>query len=339
MKPALLLAILAVEGMAQGTEPYRIGGDVKAPTLIQKREPTYSQEARDAMVSGEVWFEAVVTETGQLDDLVVISPLGWGLEEKAEEAIRGWKFRPGTKAGQPVPIQVTIAVSFRIGDGFVDKKKETQRGQYNLALHNLKRGDDKSRKSAIETFGKLAQEKFAPAMWAYAGFLREGKDVAADPIKAFELVQRAAGLKYGPAVYEIGKMYLRGEQLPRDPDRGRDMIVTAANLGSNEAQYFLGRSHELGSEGFEKSADSARQFFRLCAAQGQGVCQYRLGLLLLNREGRRESDFAQAIAWLELAQEQGIPDAGLLLAPHQQGLTASQRSDAQQFKSKLVPKK
>ncbi len=53
-------------------------------------------------VSGEVWLECVIERSGLPQDIVVISPLGYGLDEKAMEAVSKWTFRPATKAGTPV---------------------------------------------------------------------------------------------------------------------------------------------------------------------------------------------------------------------------------------------
>ena len=96
------------------SETYRIGGSVSAPVATFKPEPEYSEEARKAKYQGEVWLSVVVDEKGVPQDIKVTRKLGLGLDEKAIEAVRKWRFKPGMKDGKPVAVQATIAVSFRL---------------------------------------------------------------------------------------------------------------------------------------------------------------------------------------------------------------------------------
>jgi TonB family protein len=98
---------------------YRIGGDVSAPALISKVEPTYSDEARQEKLSGSVLLSIVVDPSGMPRDIKVLRPLGSGLDESAIAAVMQWRFRPGMKDGQPVPVMARIQVSFRL----LDKKQ------------------------------------------------------------------------------------------------------------------------------------------------------------------------------------------------------------------------
>lgn len=56
----------------------------------------------------------VVDDKGNVRDLIVIRPLGLGLDQKAIEAVEKWRFNPGKKDGKPVPVQATIEVNFRL---------------------------------------------------------------------------------------------------------------------------------------------------------------------------------------------------------------------------------
>ncbi len=107
-------------GAAEATEitapAYHVGGSVKGPQVIGKSDPEYSEEARRARISGNVRLSLVVSEKGIPQDLKVTSPLGYGLDEKAIEAVRGWKFRPGTKDEKPVAVEAQVEVSFRLLD-------------------------------------------------------------------------------------------------------------------------------------------------------------------------------------------------------------------------------
>jgi TonB family protein len=91
-----------------------VGGGVTAPALLYKTEPEYSEEARAAKYQGTVLLYVEVVPDGTAQNIVVRRSLGLGLDEKAIEAVRRWKFRPGTKDGQPVTVQATIEVNFRL---------------------------------------------------------------------------------------------------------------------------------------------------------------------------------------------------------------------------------
>lgn len=329
---------LTVASGQPAPQVYRVGKDVKPPSVVRKPEPTYSEEARAAQVSGEVWLEAIIDENGEPRDIIVVSPLGYGLDEQAANAIATWKFRPATKDKMPVRVRATIAVTFHYRPGGMDKKAEDQRGLYNLALFQLRSGEAGRKKQALENLAVLAKDKFPPAMYAYAVFLREGVEVAADAGRAQELVRAAAEKKYGPAMYEVGVDLLRGRGTPAKPEDARALILASANLGSTAAQFFLGQAFETGVEGYDRSEPNARQFFRLCAAMGQGPCQYRLARLLLNSPARRDTDFTQAVAWLELADQRKVNGARELLDVYRPGLNKEQLEDVNAWITKLVHK-
>ncbi len=101
-------------GGGTGGGAFRIGGDVSAPTLINKVEPEYSEEARKAKYSGTVLLSIVVDATGVPRDIHIIRPLGLGLDEKAIEAVSKWRFRAGMKGGRPVATQAQVEVNFRL---------------------------------------------------------------------------------------------------------------------------------------------------------------------------------------------------------------------------------
>jgi len=89
-------------------------GGVSRPQLIQKVEPSGTDEARQAGIWGLVLVSLAVDSEGNPLDLTVTRPLGYGLDEKALEAVRQWRFRPGLKDGTPVTVgNLTVAVCFR----------------------------------------------------------------------------------------------------------------------------------------------------------------------------------------------------------------------------------
>ncbi len=101
-------------GGGVGGGPYRVGGGVSAPRILYAPDPDYSEEARKAKYQGTVVLWVVVGPDGRPRDVRVQRSLGLGLDEKAMEAVRTWKFEPARKDGQPVAVQINVEVNFRL---------------------------------------------------------------------------------------------------------------------------------------------------------------------------------------------------------------------------------
>jgi len=84
------------------------------PVLIHKGEPKYSSEARKAGLQGSVLVSLVIGADGIPQNVKVLRGLGLGLDEKAVEAVQGWKFQPAKKAGEPIAIPAQVEVNFRL---------------------------------------------------------------------------------------------------------------------------------------------------------------------------------------------------------------------------------
>jgi len=97
-----------------GGGPYRVGGGVSAPKAIFTPDPEYSEEARKAKYQGVVVLWLVIGSDGRPRDIKIARPLGMGLDEKAMEAVRTWRFEPAKKDGQNVAVQMNVEVSFRL---------------------------------------------------------------------------------------------------------------------------------------------------------------------------------------------------------------------------------
>ena len=93
---------------------FRVGNGVTPPKLVSKVEPEYTEEARLAKYQGTVTVSTEIGTDGLAQDLRVVRGLGLGLDEQALKAIAQWKFQPGARDGQPVPVQATIEVNFRL---------------------------------------------------------------------------------------------------------------------------------------------------------------------------------------------------------------------------------
>jgi periplasmic protein TonB len=97
-----------------GGGPYRIGGGVSAPKPLFTPDPEYSEEARKAKYQGVVVLWLVIGPDGHPHEIRIARPLGMGLDQKAVEAVRTWRFEPARMNGQPVAVQMNVEVSFRL---------------------------------------------------------------------------------------------------------------------------------------------------------------------------------------------------------------------------------
>ena len=102
------------EGGGVGGGAYSVGGNVSAPIPIYKPDPPYSEEARKAKYQGTVIVLIVIDAQGNVTDCRIVKPLGLGLDEKALETIKTWKFKPGMRNSTPVPVRMMVEVSFRL---------------------------------------------------------------------------------------------------------------------------------------------------------------------------------------------------------------------------------
>ena len=93
--------------------PVHVGGSVKPPRLLYAATPTYSVPARQAKFPGKVQVYLWVDEQGNPSHVRVVHGVGIGLDEKAVEAVRLYKFKPATQDGKPVKVDIYIDVNFQ----------------------------------------------------------------------------------------------------------------------------------------------------------------------------------------------------------------------------------
>jgi TonB family protein len=113
---AVFVAALSVSAAAMQDQPvYKVGDDgVTAPKVVKEARPSYSQDAMERKVEGEVLLEAVVTEEGLPTDIRVVKPLDASLDRAAIEAAMQWRFEPGRRNDQPVRVRVHLQFSFTL---------------------------------------------------------------------------------------------------------------------------------------------------------------------------------------------------------------------------------
>ncbi len=103
-------------GGGTGGGAYRPGNGVETPRLLREVKPQYTAQAMRAKIQGEVLLECIVQPTGEVGNIRIVRSLDstFGLDQEAIKAARQWRFAPGTKQGQPVPVLVTIAIAFTL---------------------------------------------------------------------------------------------------------------------------------------------------------------------------------------------------------------------------------
>ena len=103
-------------GGGTGGGAYRPGNGVLTPRLLHEVKPQYTAQAMRAKIQGEVLLECVIQPDGTVGAIRVLRSLdsAFGLDQEAIKAARQWRFAPGTRQGQPVPVLVTIQIAFTL---------------------------------------------------------------------------------------------------------------------------------------------------------------------------------------------------------------------------------
>lgn len=101
-------------GGGYGGGLYHVGGGVSAPTLIYSVDPEFSDEARRAKYQGIVVVSLIVDAQGNPQHVRISRPLGMGLDQKALDAVRQYRFKPAFFQGHAVPVEIAVEVNFRI---------------------------------------------------------------------------------------------------------------------------------------------------------------------------------------------------------------------------------
>jgi TonB family protein len=99
---------------ASGVVPRKIGGGVSAPVLIYSAAPEYTEQAKKDKVGGTVLVNFWVDEQGMTKHVHVRRGVGDGLDEKAVEAVKQYRFKPAMERGKPVLVEMNSEVNFKI---------------------------------------------------------------------------------------------------------------------------------------------------------------------------------------------------------------------------------
>jgi protein TonB len=101
-------------GGGTGGGVYRPGTGIEPPRLLREVKADYTEDARRRNVEGEVVLEIVVRSDGSVGDVKVLKGLAGGLNERAVQAVRQWRFAPASRRGAPVDVAVEVSVEFRL---------------------------------------------------------------------------------------------------------------------------------------------------------------------------------------------------------------------------------
>jgi len=102
------------EGGGTGGGVFRMGSGATPPRAIYSPEPEFSEEARKAKYQGVCTLGVIVDAQGHPTNIRVLSSLGMGLDEKAIQAVKTWRFEPAMKDGHAVPFEIAVEVDFHL---------------------------------------------------------------------------------------------------------------------------------------------------------------------------------------------------------------------------------
>jgi TonB family protein len=200
---------------SQGTDPatkgteggvYRVGGGVIPPRVTYAPDPEYSEKARSAGYQGTCVLWLIVDTNGVPHDIKVTRSLGMGLDEKAIEAVRTWRFKPAMKDGVPVPVQINVEVSFRLSGGPENKfqklfekagagdaKAQFELSQAFLSGHDL----PKNESQGFAYLEKAAKQGLPKAQFAMGEYFSSHKNDLVTAYVWYSLAQRS---RYNTAI-------------------------------------------------------------------------------------------------------------------------------------------
>ena len=114
--PAIVMIGLAVVGAGAQQVVYTPGKDVTLPTVVREAKPEYTREAMQQRIEGTVSLTLVVDKTGDVTEVAVAKSLDkeYGLDDSAVAAAKQWKFKPGTREGEPVAVRITLEMTFTL---------------------------------------------------------------------------------------------------------------------------------------------------------------------------------------------------------------------------------
>lgn len=99
---------------SDGSGVRRVGGGITAPLPLNSVSARYTKEARKAKIQGSCWISVIVDANGMPQNAKVVHGLDPGLDQNALDSVSKYRFRPAMKDGHPVPVMITVEVTFKL---------------------------------------------------------------------------------------------------------------------------------------------------------------------------------------------------------------------------------
>jgi TonB family protein len=100
--------------LEQSTKVYKPGDGVTLPEVVKEAKPVYTPGAMQRRVQGSVFMTAVILENGTVGDVTISKSLDEELDQEAIKAMKQWEFKPGTREGKAVAVQVEVEMTFTL---------------------------------------------------------------------------------------------------------------------------------------------------------------------------------------------------------------------------------
>jgi TonB family protein len=291
---AFTICLVALSAAAQQSDddaygPIRkIGPGVTPPSVTHQVEALFSEQARKNKVSGVVLLSFIVDRDGVPQNPRVLIGLGMGLDEKAVEALKQYRFTPAMENGQPVAVRMSMEVDFR--------------------LYGSKKDDAAFTASQEKAAQALAAERKpnpkdapSPAAATPAALAHQPEDLTQLPLATLQLRATAGD---PTAQFSLGKMYF----IAGDYAQALAWFGKAAEQGNAPAQINVGSMFANGMGGVSVDFRQAVAWYSKAAEQGNPQAQTDLGFMLADGRGI-SLDYKQAAFWYRKAADQGYAPA------------------------------
>jgi TonB family protein len=274
----IFLSALSAAGQAiSGDQLAYSGSDVILPRLIHKESPSYTREAMKAGLQGDIELVATIGIDGIAHDFLLLSPLGYGLNEEALDCVSRWRFAPALKNGTPIAFRATIEISFRIdGRPFNDQIDRWRADSSALATLLSRKENGKLSDDSLNLLRAWAEKNRRAGQYQMALWQLRGDVVPKDAVAGLERLQKSAKSGFPPAIVALGDMLLDGQNLPQDSRRGLALLKKASTLGYLNAERDLGKRYMAGN-GVARNIPKARKYLRYCSQAGLAECSNLAG--------------------------------------------------------------
>lgn len=169
---------------------------MSAPRVIYAPDPEYSEDARRNRIEGTCLLWIIVGPDGRARDIRIQGVIGHGLDEKAIEAVRQWKFQPALMDGKPVAVQINVEVSFQLSAPAIQKFAYIE--------------------PRIVEPGKRASARDAKAKLKLAEAYFHGRGVIQNDNEGYRLLKEAANQGLTEAQFKMGEYIFGHGNQPGD---------------------------------------------------------------------------------------------------------------------------